>query len=249
MNAPADSVARVTDAATLAGTLVATLRAITRDHARVALASSLGAEDMVLTDVILSARLPVEIFTLDTGRLHRETLDVIDRVKARYGHDIAVIRPDAVAVDAYVRTHGRDGFYESVELRKACCRIRKVEPLARALAGMDAWITGLRRSQSSTRTQLGLREHDAIHGIAKFNPLADWSEADVWAHLREHDVPYNPLHDRGYPSIGCEPCTRAVRPGEDVRAGRWWWETADSKECGLHVAPDGTLQRAGAPRP
>lgn len=229
--------------------LVDRLEAITRAFPRVAFASSLGAEDMVLTDAIVRARLPVEIFTLDTGRLHRETLDVIARVKERYGYDITVVRPDAAAVEAYVRDHGANAFYESVDLRKACCRIRKVEPLARALAGKDAWITGLRRAQSTTRSDLALREDDAVHGIPKFNPLADWSEPEVWAYLRGHDVPYNVLHDRGYPSIGCEPCTRAIKPGEDVRAGRWWWESADSKECGLHVAPDGTLQRAGAVRP
>lgn len=225
------------------------LEAIARGFKHVAFASSLGAEDMVLTDAILRAGLPIEIFTLETGRLAPETLDVVARIKARYGHDVTLVRPDAAAVDTYVREHGANAFYESVELRKACCRIRKVEPLARALAGKDAWITGLRRTQSSTRADLALREDDIVHGIAKFNPLADWSEPEVWAYIREHDVPYNVLHDRGYPSIGCEPCTRAIKPGEDIRAGRWWWENQDSKECGLHVAPDGTLQRAGAQRP
>jgi phosphoadenosine phosphosulfate reductase len=229
--------------------LVDRLEAITRTFRRVAFASSLGAEDMVLTDAILRGGLGIEIFTLDTGRLHRETLEVIDRVQTRYGHAITIVRPEAAAVEAWVRDHGANAFYESVDLRKACCRIRKVEPLARALAGRDAWITGLRRAQSTTRTDLALREDDAVHGIPKFNPLADWSESEVWGYLRSHDVPYNALHDRGYPSIGCEPCTRAIKPGEDVRAGRWWWESADSKECGLHLAPDGTLQRAGAVRP
>ena len=139
----------------------------------------------------------------------------------------------------YVKEHGLNAFYESVDLRKRCCHIRKVEPLARALTGRDAWITGLRRSQSVTRTDLPLREHDTVHGIPKFNPLADWSEAEVWACIRARAVPYNALHDRGYPSIGCEPCTRAIRPGEDVRAGRWWWESSNAKECGLHVSPLG----------
>jgi len=229
--------------------LVDRLAAIAGAFPRMAFASSLGAEDMVLTDAIIRAGLAIEIFTLDTGRLHAETLDVIDRVKARYGYDITVVRPEAAVVEAYVRDHGTNAFYESVELRKACCRIRKVEPLARALAGKGAWITGLRRAQATTRSDLALREDDAVHGIPKFNPLAEWSEQEVWAYLRSHEVPYNALHDRGFPSIGCDPCTRAIKPGEDVRAGRWWWESADSKECGLHIAPDGTLQRAGAARP
>lgn len=214
----------------------ARLDAIVREFPRVSLASSLGAEDMVLTDIILRERLPVRIFTLDTGRLHADTVGLIGRVKAQYGHDIEVFRPVAESVDAYVRAHGANAFYESVDLRKRCCAIRKVEPLARALAGQQAWVTGLRRAQAVTRTDLPWREHDAVHGIEKCNPLADWSEDDVWAYLRGAGVPYNPLHDRGYPSIGCDPCTRAVRPGEDVRAGRWWWESSDSKECGLHVA-------------
>jgi len=215
----------------------ARLDGIVRELPRVSLASSLGAEDMVLTDVILREGLPVRIFTLDTGRLHADTVGLIGRVKAHYGHDIEVFRPQADRVDTYVREHGANAFYESVDLRKGCCAIRKVEPLARALSGQQAWVTGLRRAQAVTRTDLPWREHDAVHGIEKFNPLADWSEDDVWTYLRSAAVPYNPLHDLGYPSIGCDPCTRAIRPGEDVRAGRWWWESSDSKECGLHVAP------------
>jgi phosphoadenosine phosphosulfate reductase len=220
------------------------LSGITRHFGRVAFANSLGAEDMVLTHAIAESGLPVRQFMLETGRLPAETLALAAGVKRRYGVVIEMVRPDASAVDAWVKAHGRDAFYESVELRKACCRIRKVEPLARALRGHDAWITGQRRAQSVTRAALALREDDAVHGIAKFNPLADWSESDVWTYLRTHRVPWNPLHDRGYPSIGCEPCTRAVRPGEDVRAGRWWWENADSRECGLHLAPDGSLKPA-----
>ena len=224
--------------------LVQRLQAIAQEFPRSAFASSLGAEDMVLTDAILRAGLPIAIFTLDTGRLHAETLGLIAAVKRRYGQAIAIYRPATVAVDAYVRDHGRDAFYESVELRKACCHIRKVEPLGRALAGRDAWITGLRRTQSTARAALPLREEDVVHGIPKFNPLADWNEDDVWSYLRAHDVPVNPLHARGYPSIGCEPCTRAIQPGEDIRAGRWWWEgEAGKKECGLHVGPDGRLGR------
>jgi phosphoadenosine phosphosulfate reductase len=220
----------------------ATLERVARDFAPAVFASSLAAEDMVLTDMILKSGLPIAIFTLDTGRLHQETLAVIDAVKAKYGHEIALFRPQPEAVDAYVAQNGLNGFYDSVELRKACCHIRKVEPLGRALLGKRAWITGQRRAQSSTRAELAVQEDDLAHGMAKFNPLADWSESDVWDYIRANHVPYNALHDRGYPSIGCEPCTRAVQPGEDVRAGRWWWENPDSKECGLHLV-DGKLIR------
>jgi phosphoadenosine phosphosulfate reductase len=152
------------------------------------------------------------------------------------------MRPKQELVDEYVTKNGLNAFYDSVELRKGCCYVRKVEPLGRALAGNKAWITGQRRAQSTTRSDLPVQEDDTAHGMAKFNPLADWSEADVWDYIRGNNVPYNDLHDRGYPSIGCEPCTRAIQPGEDVRAGRWWWENADSKECGLHLV-DGKLIR------
>ena len=220
----------------------ATLERIAADFTPAVFASSLAAEDMVLTDLILRAKLPVRIFTLETGRLHQETLGMLDRVRETYGYDIEPFRPDPAAVDAYVQQNGLNAFYDSVEMRKECCRIRKVDPLNRALAGQRAWITGQRRAQSATRTELHVQEDDAAHGMAKFNPLADWSEEDVWHYIRSNDVPYNPLHDRGYPSIGCEPCTRAIQPGEDVRAGRWWWENPESKECGLHVV-DGKLIR------
>jgi len=216
-------------------------------HAKIKLASSLAAEDMVLTHAILSRALPIGIFSLNTGRLHAETLEMIDRIRTRYGYEIEQLHPQAEAIDEYVKTHGLNAFYESVELRKRCCEIRKVEPLNRALAGVDAWVTGQRREQSVTRAELHEEERDAARNIAKYNPLADWSEGEVWAYLKLYDVPVNPLHARGYPSIGCEPCTRAVRPGEDSRAGRWWWESRDSKECGLHVT---TLQFApGAAQP
>ncbi len=206
-------------------------------------ASSLAAEDMVLTDLILRAQFPtIKIFTLETGRLHAETLAVLDKIRHWYGHDILLYQPDPDAVREYVAQHGSNGFYDSVELRKACCQIRKVEPLNRALAGKKAWITGQRCAQSATRSDLALEEMDDARGMHKFNPLAEWSEADVWHYLRENQVPYNDLHDRGYPSIGCEPCTRAIEPGEDVRAGRWWWENPESKECGLHLV-DGKLIR------
>ena len=170
-------------------------------------------------------------------RIRAEYFHLLERIRSRYSREVEIVRPDADEVVRYVSTHGADAFYESVELRKRCCHIRKVEPLARALAGRDAWVTGLRRAQSVTRTDLPLREFDASHGLVKFNPLADWREEEIWAYVRDREVPYNALHDRGYPSIGCDPCTRAIRPGEDVRAGRWWWESKDSKECGIHVSP------------
>ena len=220
----------------------ATLERVARDFSPAVFASSLAAEDMVLTDLILKAGLPIGIFSLDTGRLHPETLAVLGAVKARYDYDIALYHPNAQAVDEYVATNGLNAFYDSVEMRRACCTIRKVEPLGRALAGNKAWVTGQRRAQSTTRTDLPVEEADEAHGMTKFNPLADWSEQDVWDYIRANDVPYNALHDQGFPSIGCAPCTRAVQPGEDVRAGRWWWENPDSKECGLHMV-DGKLIR------
>ncbi|WP_338844517.1 phosphoadenylyl-sulfate reductase [Massilia sp. W12] len=223
----------------------AALRQLASEYQHVALASSLAAEDMVLTDLIAQMQLPFAIFTLDTGRLHAETLGMIDSIRQRYGIEVARYQPQAEAVQAHVAAHGEFAFYDSVELRKECCRIRKVEPLGRALAGCDAWITGQRRAQSQTRSELALIEHDAAHDNIKANPLADWSEEDVWHYLKHEKVPYNPLHDKGYPSIGCEPCTRAIQPGEDIRAGRWWWEQADSKECGLHIV-DGKIVRIKA---
>lgn len=204
---------------------------------RLALASSMSAEDMVLMDIITAAALPVTVFTLDTGRLHTETVELISRAQAHFGLNIEVYRPDPSAVEDYVGRNGANAFYESTGLRKTCCGIRKVEPLRRALAGKSGWITGQRRDQSATRTDLKSREFDVAHGIEKFNPLADWSWQDVLEYAAARNVPLNPLHARGYVSIGCEPCTRAIRPGEDPRAGRWWWENSDSKECGLHVAP------------
>lgn len=220
----------------------AILERIARDFTPAVFASSLAAEDMVLTDLILKSKLPIGIFSLETGRLHAETLSMIDRVKDTYDYDIALFRPEPQAVERYVTQNGLNAFYESVEMRKECCRIRKVEPLGRALAGKRAWITGQRRAQSATRAELAVQEDDVPHAMQKFNPLTDWSEENVWEYLRTNNVPYNALHDRGFPSIGCEPCTRAVQPGEDVRAGRWWWENPESKECGLHVV-DGKLIR------
>ena len=168
------------------------------------------------------------------------------RLELRYNRHLRYYTPQHEALETYTRTHGINGFYDSVELRRACCEVRKVEPLRRALAGRKAWITGLRSAQSPTRSALPEQEYDTTHGLEKFNPLADWSEREVWAYIRLHDVPYNALHDRFYPSIGCAPCTRAITPGEDVRSGRWWWENADTKECGLHVHStlDGTSSQA-----
>jgi phosphoadenosine phosphosulfate reductase len=207
-----------------------------------ALASSLAAEDMVLTHAIHTGGAPIEVFTLDTGRLHTETLAMLDVIEGRYGRRPTVYRPQEDAVRVHVATHGAFAFYESRELRQACCHIRKVEPLTRALSGRGAWITGQRRAQAATRGTLPEEEQDTVFGLYKFNPLAAWSEDDVWSAIRALDIPYNPLHDRGYPSIGCEPCTRAIRPDEDVRAGRWWWESSDSKECGLHAGNHAPVQ-------
>jgi len=233
----------MSDLNTLIADTNATLARIVKDHSPAVFASSLAAEDMVLTDLILKAKLDIGIFSLETGRLHPETLAMLDRVKERYdGYEIALYKPQTEAVDAYVAQNGLNAFYDSVEMRRECCRIRKVEPLGRALAGNKAWVTGQRRAQSATRTSLMVEEDDSAHLMTKFNPLADWSEADIWNYIRDNGVPYNALHDQGYPSIGCAPCTRAIEPGEDVRAGRWWWENPDSKECGLHMV-DGKLIR------
>ncbi|MFA9274982.1 MAG: phosphoadenylyl-sulfate reductase [Candidatus Aquirickettsiella gammari] len=221
---------------------IAILEKIANEYAPAVFASSLAVEDMVLTDLILRNKLSIKIFTLETGRLHKETLAMLDRIQKTYGVDIQLFKPKVTAVEDYVRQHGVNAFYDSVEMRKECCRIRKVEPLNRALTGNKAWITGQRRTQSATRTELAVQEDDVAHVMQKFNPLADWSEEDVWHYIRSNNVPYNSLHDKGYPSIGCEPCTRAIQPGEDVRAGRWWWENPESKECGLHVV-DGKLVR------
>ncbi|HXU41090.1 MAG TPA: phosphoadenylyl-sulfate reductase [Burkholderiales bacterium] len=219
------------------------LRTIAEEFSPAVLAHSLQAEDMVLTDVIARAGLPIEVFVLDTGRLHGDSLALIERIRRHYGMEVRVYAPDAGAVSEYIRRHGRDAFYGSVELRKRCCEIRKVEPLTRALAGKRAWITGQRRAQAASRAELPEREFDAGHRLEKFNPLAEWSEADVWEYIRAERVPYNRLYDQGYRSIGCAPCTRPVMPGEDLRAGRWWWEEAGQKECGLHITPDGRVVR------
>ena len=204
------------------------------EFAPAAFASSFGAEDMVLTDLIAKRHAAIRIFTLDTGRLPEETHRLIARASEHYGFAFEVLYPDATVLEEFYRAQGANPFFRSVALRKRCCELRKVDPLRRALAGKRAWITGLRREQAATRHQLAEREADDEYGLQKFNPLADWSAKDVWAYLHRFDVPYNELHDRGYPSIGCAPCTRAVTAGEDPRAGRWWWEQETGKECGLH---------------
>lgn len=211
------------------------LKNIASGHERPALASSLSAEDMVITDAIARLGLPIDVFTLDTGRLNDETLALIVEAKERYGLDIEVKRPSEADVAAYVAVHGVDGFYESVDARKQCCAIRKVAPLNIALEGRGAWITGQRREQALTRGGLEEAERDDVRGLAKFNPLAAWEWSDVLAYAERFAIPMNALYGRGYVSIGCEPCTKAIRPGEDPRNGRWWWEAQSGKECGLHT--------------
>lgn len=215
--------------------VVALLQAAVAEFPAMTFANSYGAEDMVLTDIIVKEALPIEIFSLDTGRLPAETYTLMGEVERIYATKPVVFFPKHEAVEQYVRTQGINAFYDSIELRKACCHMRKVEPLQRALAGKQAWVTGMRAEQATTRSNLPTREFDAGNQLEKFNPLSDWTEKEVWAYIRLHEVPYNALHDQFYPSIGCAPCTRAVAMGEDVRAGRWWWEDPTSKECGLHV--------------
>ena len=205
---------------------------------KMAVASSFGAEDVVLIDIMVKLDPTVKIFTLDTGRLNEETYEVMDKVRRKYGVSIESFFPQAQAVEKLEREKGFYSFRESIENRKECCAIRKVEPVNRALKGLDAWVTGLRRAQAVTRTTLQKVELDEAHnGIYKINPLADWSEEDIKSYIKKNAVPYNRLHDEGYPSIGCAPCTRAIKEGEDVRAGRWWWENPEHKECGLHLKP------------
>lgn len=201
-------------------------------------------EDMVVLDLICRTDLPVEIVTFDTGRLPEATHALLDAARARYGRPIRTLHPDAVALEAFVAAEGTNAFRRSVTLRQACCAIRKVAPLERALAGRSLWITGLRRAQSVTRGALEPLAYDADHGIHKSSPLVEWTTADVLGYVGTHDVPVSALHAQGFPSIGCEPCTRAVGPGEDERAGRWWWEPDRTRECGLHVDPHGRIGRA-----
>lgn len=211
------------------------LRRAADEDTSVVFANSLGAEDMVLTDLIYKQVPEIKDLMLDTGRLPAETYELLENVRDHYGRTPSIYCPDAAALEAYVAEFGPNAFYKSVELRKRCCAIRKIGPLQRALHGYRAWVTGLRREQSVTRQGLTEREWDEGNGLFKINPLVDWSETEIWTYLHAFGVPYNKLHDRHYPSIGCAPCTRAITEGEDVRAGRWWWELPQSKECGLHL--------------
>lgn len=209
-------------------------RFIDRFGDRIALSSSLGVEDQVLTDMVCKIDRKTRIFTLDTGRLFPETYSLIDRTNMHYGINIEVFFPKHDAVESFVRECGMNGFYASIENRKRCCQVRKLEPLSRAFQSLDVWICGLRREQSVTREGMQLVEWDEAHGLIKLNPLIGWHESEVWDYIRKHGVPYNKLHDNGFPSIGCQPCTRAVESGADIRSGRWWWESPDHRECGLH---------------
>ncbi len=214
--------------------------AVKNFHPRLALSCSFGApEGLVLLHLMHEIEPASRVFVLDTGRLPQATYDLMDRVRDRYGVTIEVVFPRAESVEAMVRQHGLNLFYESVERRQLCCRVRKVDPLKRYLKDLDAWVSGLRREQGVTRTDTRKVEIDDAHGgIVKVNPLADWSHDEVWQFVRSHRIPVNRLHAQGYPSVGCEPCSRAVGAGEDVRAGRWWWENAETKECGIHVSDE-----------
>jgi phosphoadenosine phosphosulfate reductase len=202
---------------------------------RIAISAAFIIEDMAVIDLAHRINPNVRVFTLDTGRLPQETYVLIDEVRQKYGIDIEVHFPDTTQTEAMVRKHGMNGFYNDLALRLLCCQVRKVFPLEKALSGLDAWVTGLRRAQNVTRASVGKVEIDEGHGgIVKVNPIADWSTDQVWEHVRANNVPYSSLYDKGYTSIGCAPCTRKIEPGEDERAGRWWWENPDDKECGLH---------------
>lgn len=201
---------------------------------KIAFASSMGAEDQIITHLIAQINKPIKIFTLDTGRLFPETFDLIDKTQKRYKIDFEIYFPKSAEVQEMVNSKGINLFYESIENRKQCCNIRKIEPLQRALKEVDVWICGLRREQSPTRTEMQIVEWDSFNGLLKINPLIEWTEKEIWEYVKEHNIPYNTLHDKGFNSIGCQPCTRAIMEGEDSRAGRWWWENPETKECGLH---------------
>ncbi|MES2182998.1 MAG: phosphoadenylyl-sulfate reductase [Pseudomonadota bacterium] len=231
---------------------IALLQQAARQYTPLTQASSLGAEDMVVTDLLQRSGIAASVFVLDTGKLHGETVALIGRLEAHYGRTVDVYRPDPATAAAFVAAQGEDAMYKSLALRKQCCDFRKMEPLERALAGKRAWITGLRREQSNARAAVDDIEvqQTTVDGVstprAKVNPLADWTWGDVWHYIEHNGVPYNPLHDQFFPSIGCAPCTRAVTLGEDFRSGRWWWEQESAKECGLHVAADGSADGSTA---
>ena len=207
---------------------------INKFNDRITFATSFGAEDQVITDMIASIEKPCEIFTLDTGRMFPETYNILERTRMKYNFNIKVFFPEYHAVEKMVLEHSINLFYDSVENRKLCCSIRKTEPLKRALQNKEAWICGLRKEQSVTRKDINVVEWDELHQMLKINPLINWTEEQVWDYIKIKHIPYNKLHDQGFRSIGCQPCTRAVQEGEDVRSGRWWWEDPQHKECGLH---------------
>ncbi len=214
---------------------MALLRTAVSDYASVCYANSLGSESMVLTDLISEAAPQIEMFTIDTGRLFPETYDLIARLQSRYGRDVLrIYYPEAARVEDWVGENGINGFRDGLEQRRTCCAVRKIEPFRRAVSGRKAWVTGIRRGQSASRSLAAPIEWDAQYGLHKISPLLDWTESEIWDYIRKKRLPYNALHDRGFPSIGCAPCTRAVGSGEDARSGRWWWERTDHRECGLH---------------
>ena len=205
-------------------------------HPKIAMASSFGAEDVVVIDMMMKINPKARIFTLDTGRLNQETYDVMDEIRKKYNMNIEVMFPDQNETEQMVRVNGMNLFYDSIGNRKLCCGIRKVHPLNRMLATLDGWITGLRADQTEVRLKSNRIEIDEQHnGIIKMNPIIDWTWEQTWDYIKKNNIPYNKLHDKGFPSIGCEPCTRAIKPGESLRAGRWWWESDSQKECGLHA--------------
>ena len=210
------------------------LASAVRQYGKVVYSNSLGAEAMVLTDLIWTGVPEIDIFSIDTGRLHQETYDLLDKLEHRYRRRVRMVYPDSQSLEQLTAAQGSNGFYNSLEARLACCGVRKVEPFKRAIAGYSAWVTGVRREQSVLRARSEAIEWDAEYGLQKVSPLLGWSEEHVWQYIRARHLPYSSLHDRGYPSIGCQPCTRAIQPGESRRAGRWWWEQAESRECGLH---------------
>ena len=233
IEAPASAATPAANSAAKLAASASLLQAAVRDFGRVVYASSLGAEAAVLTDLIFRHAPQVDIFTVDTGRLPESTLELLERIERRYRRRIRVVFPDAQRVQNYVADHGINGFYNGLAQRQACCHIRKVEPFQRAIVGYNAWVTGVRHEQSAGRAEVRTLEWDARYRLQKVNPLLAWSGAEIWNYIRQEKLPYNPLHDAGYPSIGCAPCTRAVEPGQDSRSGRWWWEDPASRECGL----------------
>jgi len=218
----------------LADRSIEQLRSAVAAYGSVCYANSLGSESMVLTDMIWGAVPEIEMFTVDTGRLFPESYDLIDEIQQRYGRALRVYYPEAAPLEEWVAAHGINGFRDGLEERRTCCGIRKLEPFRRAISGHRAWVTGIRRTQSASRALAAPVEWDEAYGLHKISPLLDWSEQDIWDYIRARSIPYNRLHDAGFPSIGCAPCTRAVAAGDDERSGRWWWERADSRECGLH---------------